>query len=329
MMQSNDPFSWRSGPGKIYVGSDEEGAIVDMIEIDGQLFCIKKKSIHSISLADSIDPKRTNPQMLNSQQKVFVYGADEAFVGRTILQANKLFEKHSLPISIDCSKGVSIAFSFLKEVAPLHEALDKYVAEEKEKDSQKDDLSSDTTLKIPSIDGLDQQIKQQINGIDHAVALIIKMVQLFYPSIKNANWSGQVIEELKKKLGTEESVQAFQKIRQWSSMLRNMRNAIEHPKTESRIVLNNYVLKESGLVRSPTIAFINNDTPLPEIPVLKFMEVSYENLLSSFELAMAILCDIHALPFAGTPRSVMEIPVPERPANEAHINFGYNFFIKK
>ena len=323
--QGSDPFAWRNGGGRIQVGNGEEGAIKCMMEINGQLFCITEKSIHSIMLADTIDPKRTNPTIPNSQQKVFPYGTNDPFVGRTLLQAKELFVDFALPATINTTKAVSIAFSFLKEVASVRETVNKYMAEEQAKDAAfKGEIGEEDSLQIPSIDNLDQQVKQIVNSIDHAILLIINTLQLFYPDIKISKLVDKLIEELEKQKDTTDDVKFIREINDWLRLVRNLRNSIEHPKENNRMDIKNYRLEETGSIQRPTIAFINNETPFPEIAVRAFATSILDNLISCYEILIVYLCSIHAQPFAGDTRSVIEIPEDKRSDGEKNIRFGYH-----
>ena len=65
------------------------------------------------------------------------------------------------------------------------------------------------------------------------------------------------------------------------------------------------------------------------LQVSDFMIYTLENLLIIFELLMAYLCDIHAQPFAGDKRVVVEVSPAKRLPNEKHVRFKYDILWTK
>jgi hypothetical protein len=65
-------------------GDPEEGAVREMIGIGGKVYAIKERAIYSFTLADNIDPGRTNPAIPNVQQRAYDTGlfSSAEFEGR-------------------------------------------------------------------------------------------------------------------------------------------------------------------------------------------------------------------------------------------------------
>ena len=165
--ENNDLFAWRSGGGRFEIGSKEDQGISALIKVDDMLLCLTKKNIYSIITADTIDPKRTNPNIRHSQQHILQYGSDSPFVGRTLQQANLLFEEHSLPKSIDINKGISIAFSFLNEIISLNNLKEEYAIEKKGEDFKfQGKPAPDGSIHIPSILNLEQKTNKFISNAE-------------------------------------------------------------------------------------------------------------------------------------------------------------------
>src|SRR5258708_355896 len=192
----NDPFKWRTQGKRFEIGDENEGGIGDMITVGDILLCITKKNIHSIQTADSVDPNHKNPKIPDIQQKVLPYGSEEPIVGRTLLQTNVLFESNLIN-SIDGSRALSIAFAFLKEIISLNELTTVYVSEVNEKNNLfEGKTGKDGSLRLPTIDNLEQRTKHFLINADHALCHLIEISQLFYPDIKNKNWCGQLKDKL-------------------------------------------------------------------------------------------------------------------------------------
>ena len=326
LKENNDLFAWRSGGGRFDIGSEEDQGISAFVKVDGKFLCITRKNIHSIIMADTIDPKKTNPDIRHSQQHILQYGSDSPFVGRTLQQANLLFIEHSLPKNINIEKGLSISFSFLNEIISLNDLKEKYNTEEilKNKNFQAKP-AKDGSIHIPSITSLEQVTKIFISNADHTIRLLIELVQLFYPEIKNKGWEESLYEKLKKEQGETADVSEFIKSFKYStSIIRKIRNSIEHPDKESLLTIENYRVTPQNILKNPSMFFQGKDIKLNEVLISEFMNSTIENFIIIFEVLMAYLCNIHAEPFADEKRIVIETPVEQRQVNEKHVKFRYD-----
>jgi len=321
----DDAFLWRKEGKRFEIGGEDDVGISAMMAVDNSMLFVTRKSIYMVQLADSIDPNRTNASIPDVKQKILSYGSDDYLVGRTLLQANILFQPHCLGSQIECPSAVNIALSFLKEITSLHELATAYISDESTKNSLfTGGTGDDLSLSLPSIDKVEQKVKQFVINADHAVRHLIELTQLFYPEIKNESWSKALMEKLKREKGEDAPATLFvAEINPTMWLARNLRNAVEHPKQDDRVKTENYRLTESGKVKIPSIQYVHMETPLSEMPVSQFMSLTVENLLTSFEELMAHLCNIHAAPFGGDKRSVVEMPEANRNPSEAHVRFGY------
>ena len=323
--KDTNPFQWRNEGKQFKLGDEDDIGVTAMISTDDSMLFVLRKSIHSVRLADSVDPDRTNPAIPDIKQKILSFGSNDPFVGRTLLQANTLFAPNCLDERIDCTKALSIALSFLKEIIALREMKSSYIAEDGEKNSSfVGKTGEDSSLNLPSMDKVEQQTKQFIINTDHAVRHIIELTQLFYPEIKSGGWAKLLLDKLKQERGADNPCTQFvESINPPIWLTRNLRNAIEHPTQSDKVLIQNYRLLQTGKVKPPTISYEHPDANLSEIPVSQFMSLSLENIVICFEELMVHFCNIHAAPFAGDTRSVVEIPETARSPHETHVRFGY------
>jgi hypothetical protein len=284
-----------------------------------------RNGIYSVQLADGVDPNRSNPAIPDVQQKVLDYGSNEPFVARTFLQARVLLDGGVLPKTIDVMRGMEIALSLAKELASLSELKDAFVKEEEEKNAlfNARGNGADDSLRLPSMDRVEQRTKQFITSADHAARHLMETAQLFYSDIENKEWLKKwraKLDEQATELNASEFLYSYGK---WSWTSRNLRNAVEHPKPEDRIVISDYKLTESGKIKPPSISYVHTETPLPEMSISRFMDDTLTNFLNCYDTSLALMCSIHAMPFAGDDRSVSQIPEDKRRHGHEHIRFGY------
>lgn len=324
--EKEDPFLWRTQGMKFDVGDNEEDSMSAMVAMDNRLLCVMRKSIHAIALADTIDPERTNPSIPNSQQKIISYGSDEPAVGRTFLQADVLFQEQAQPNNTDRIKALNIALSFLKEIISLKETATSYIKDEQAKNSAfTGNTGEDQSLHLPSISAIDQLVKHFLINVDHATAHLMTLSQLFYPDIIKKKWSVQLIEKVKQEKGEDNpALGFFESMSDWVWLMRNLRNAVEHPGPDDKVEIQNYILSPEGKVLPPTLLYKNTETPLSKKLISVFMNETIDGIQLCFELLMAHLCNMRAVPFANIPRSVVEVPFNTRLPHQAHIRFGYH-----
>lgn len=331
----DDPFAWRSGGGAFEFGDNgDEGNLSTMIPSGDAMLVVMRKAIYTLLLADTIDPKRTNPNIRHSKQKLLSLGSDDALVGRTLLQANALLDGSS-PVGqrVNTNQGIDISLSLLKELVPLEESAKRYQAKEENiQASYGGKLAKDGTLSLPSISTVVHETQQFIRGVDNAIRHLIEIVQLFYPDIANTNWVSQLknkfVVEGRNKDGSNEFVEALSR---WTWLIRNLRNAIEHPKPDDFVKINDYTLVADGVIKPPTIVYTNKNTPQPEITVSVFMISNIENIQIAFESLLACLCgSIPTSPKLGEITfAPVEIPESERKEHERHVRFSYRMFTSK
>ncbi len=331
----NDPFKYRSQGGAFSVGSEEGDNMSALVKVDNQLLCITRKNIRMVLMADSVDPQRTNPNIDHNVQHILPYGSDNEFVGRTFQQASILFEEHSLRSNIDYNKGISISFSFLKEITALDKLKNEYTTEEKSINS---DLSSQgKNPPIPALPNLEQKLKGFISNADHATGRIMELALLFYPTIKPADkhqtWEEQLYKIIKSELGEDTPFATFIfEFKEFTEKMRTIRNKIEHPYGKLKddiLLIENYKLTPANVLDVPSISFKGKEYNLPKMSIVAFMELTTANLLTIFELLMAYLCNQHAKPFAGEKRVVISVPEKERKESEKHVRFKYDIFWTK
>lgn len=301
-----------------------------LVKVDEKLLCITRKNISTILLADNIDPNRTNPKIRHNVQHILPYGSDSEFVGKTLQLASILFKEHSLLKNIDCGKGVSIAFSFLKEITSLEKVRNEYIVEENAINSNVS--SRDSLSQIPSFPNLEQKVKGFVTNSDHAMKSIMEMTHLFYPAIIGKGWEGRLLQEVESTFPAQESfIEFIRQLKVFTELIRTIRNKIEHPHGELKeyiLTIENYKLTPANTLHPPSVSFTGKEFNLPKMQVNNFMDSTVSNLLIIFELLMVHLSNLHAESFGEDKRIVVEVPENGRGEAEKHVRFRYEILWK-
>ena len=323
--ENENLFDWRDGGFRMEMGS----AVSSFIEVKGDLFCITKKDIRSIKMADSIDPQKTNPNIRHSQQIITPNGSDNIFVGGILQQANELFKSYALSKNIDCQKGIDTSFDFLIKLLALNKLVKDFISIEKGiSKTYNGKPKNDGSTEIPSVINLEQKFKEIITSADHSVRSIIELVKIFYPDIINKDWCDKLVEKIKLQTGENCKESIFiDSFKGFIKLIRDIRNKIEHPHIEDVLIISNYEITSQGITK-PTIYFKNSNNEIKE-NIFKFTSIIITNIFNIFQSLMAILCNINTGDLAGDKIKVVEMPPEQRKNNEKHIRFKYQILWTK
>ena len=101
--------------------SEDISPIRKMVSVSGNLYCLKDKSMSLISLADNIDPERTNINVPNTYTKTLEYGFQDEVIQRVLLLAETLFDKTHLGPDVDCERALTESFEATKLLLEMQE----------------------------------------------------------------------------------------------------------------------------------------------------------------------------------------------------------------
>jgi hypothetical protein len=323
--KKKDPFAYRDGGGSFTIGEDGDDAISGFVKANDQLYILSRKGISILIMADTTDPERANPSIPHNKQKVLSYGSDSPFVCRILLQASELFQNQHLSNHINCEKALNHSFQLLKFCASMQDTLSSYNQKELEiRESYLGKTDEDGSLKMPHIENLDRQIKMFVSDANSAFSELMYIVKIFYPKIANKGWEKQLSNSITTIQGGNSPAVLFSKeVGPFITQVRNLRNAIEHPKPTEKVKCSNYHLTKGGSVSSPSLELIHPDTPFSEMPIKDFMENTFEGVVFIFENLLAHLCNLHTVPFGNAKCTVGRIPEKGRLDTNKHMQFKY------
>jgi len=304
------------------VGLPEEGAIKEMIPIGDTLYLVKERAIYAIKLADRIDPKRTNINIPNVQQKFSSEGSDSDLVCRILLTGRELFNKSYLSPEYDCERGLSLCVRLLQDVLSMNDAVTSLCrAEDEAIGSVK---TSDGSLLLCAVPDVLARAKGFVQKAEHAAQTLYLLCGLFLGRGLEAKgrWFDGFSELIGERYSEDDDFSILAKqIAAFCKFLRNARHCVEHEKSNQRLIVNDYRLLASGHIMSPTIEVVHQETPEPEVPLRQFMQQAIKSLVNAAESLMAFLCARHLKPLAGLPIQVSEVPEGQR-ANKM-VRYGY------
>jgi hypothetical protein len=317
----------RDSAAQMEVGSDDDSSPIHaMFPIAGAMHIIKANGIYRIQLADEIDPQRTNPSILNTQQRVLAFGSDCDLVRQTLLTSKRLFDSKLLGPSFSYDRAIELTFEALKDIIAMHEMRMALDADLKRIEASLASLApKNRGLSVPSLGDARIRVETILQKADHAVADLFEIAKLFYPDQIGRRWFESLLVFIKDKHGNDAPFTDFlTKVLPLLQLVRNARNCVEHPKANERLDVFDVTLLPNNHLRPPSLEIIHPETPHPLMAINSFMAQLIEQIADIFELMLSFLCGYNVQPFAGLHVQVVRYPPDLQKA--FGVRYGYGIY---
>ena len=175
----------RESGGQADIGTEEDGAIVEMKNIGGRLLIIKERSIYEMVMADTVDPDRTNINIPNSHHKLIIdKGTESETVSRTLLTALTLFRPEYIINSVDSGKLISLTIDMLSEFSILEKEINEYLTDENNVANEYEERKQQkVSYRLPAVINLESKCKTIFQKANHIEQTLIDIVTEFYPNL--------------------------------------------------------------------------------------------------------------------------------------------------
>lgn len=308
------------------VGTDDEGAIKEFLNVGSALLTIKERAIYKFQLADQIDPDRTNIDVPHVQQKIYSIGDSSEIVGRILLTAKYLFEHGMLDGRFDKKALLASALEFFDEVEKLlalsqgmTRDQDAAIAEFEKQKAQK------STLLLPSIGDLNGRVRSFVQHADHSMQRLLALCRIFYTLAPGKAWFDSLARVAAEEHQLEqEQIERLGRMVRFAQFLRNCRNCIEHPKPHQRIISNDFRMTQNAQIQLPSIEVVHDETSEPEISLSVFMENMTQSVVNLGESTMVFLATYHVMPGWEDKLAVLYFPEDQRRHPHVHYYFAAN-----
>lgn len=313
----------RESAGSFTVGDETDGAIVAMATIGSKLYTIKEHAVYAISMADDIDPQRTREDIPNTVQKIFNAGSQSEVVQRLLLTGAGLFKKDRLVNEIDYDEALRIVLAVTGDLIAASQVLSSLEAMLANLDLA-NIISKSGALTLPSVPGLEADIKNFVQKMDHAMQGVFNLTAVFYDEAalrKAGKWLDGFASYIESLEGAQSDYVAFaRELATLGKQARNVRHCIEHPDATKRLDIADFSLNAKAELLPPTITVVHQATPFDATPVSEFMRYFVENSLQGVEILMAFLASRHVAEIDRLQIDVGEIPEDQR---RLGVRFGY------
>lgn len=324
MSENQEIDKIRDSGGQFEIGSQEDGAINEMFEVDECLIIVKDKSIYEYFRADDVDPDRTNINLPNNiQRKVIDQGSDSELIGRTILTAKTLFQAEFFDENVEIEKALSLSFEILQEMTTLENEIQEYI-EEEEKLSEEYQTKTKKAIdySIPSIGNVETRCKTIFQKADHIEQTLMEIITIFYPDadITSQSHFPKFCKIIKEKYGQDDPfVKYISSTLDFMKLVRNLRNALDH--RLNFVTVTDFELQPDSNVLTPTIELAKyRGSKLERIALSKLLPIVFKNLVLVFENTIAFLSDKNLKP-SIVAQCVMQIPEEKRKYKNVRYSF--------
>lgn len=300
----------RESSGQTEIGTDEDGAILEMKNYNGKVIIIKEKAIYELVFADDIDPERTNENLSPTINKLIVNkGAESKIVSKTFITAKTLFNNDHIMQSISAEKLISLSLNLLEELNMLNIEVENFrnlqQTEIKNYEERKEIKSS---FQLPNITELESKCKTIFQKADHAEQILMEIITNFYPNEKLTKQSHfpKFHEVIKIKYGENDTFTKFiYNTLNFMKAVRELRNGFDH--RLQTVKATNFELLQNGNINTPTIELNHKEIQINRTELLEFLDNMEYNFLHITENLFAFLAEKNKRN-DRLPISVKEIP---------------------
>src|SRR5258708_1987314 len=119
----------RDAGGSFELDNPDDGTpIKEMLSLNDRLLLITEKCTYEVTLADQIDPKRTNPNLPhNVRRKLLDHGTNSELLCNILLLAKVMFRKEFQP-QLDIASAMARALDALAEIVSMDQVAKEFNA---------------------------------------------------------------------------------------------------------------------------------------------------------------------------------------------------------
>lgn len=304
----------RESSGHADIGSEEDGAIIQMKNIGGRLLIFKEKAIYEMLMADQIDPERTNINLPTSIHKLIIdKGTESETVSRTLLTGMALFKPEYFSNNLDCEILIGLTIDLLSEISILEkEIYDYQLAEKSSSDEYEERKTQKVSYKLPSVVSLESKCKTIFQKADHVEQILMDIIIKFYPNLGLTKQSHfpYFHEKLQEKYGESDPFVEFIKgTVYFMQVIRELRNGFDHRLQHTKVY--DFDLQTDGNIIAPTIELKHKKIQMNRTSLSDFLNITNKNMLDIIELTFAYIAGKN-VKIGGMPYQVKQIPADKR-----------------
>lgn len=314
MLNDRDIDRIRKSGGSVEIGTNEDGAIVELFGVNGRLIIIKERSIYEVQYADKIDPERKIVTLPPIFHKLIINkGTESEIVSRILITAKTILKQEYLKENIDCDVILSLLIDVLSEFSILEEEITSYKQAEKEASIEYERRKTEKqSFQLPTIVNLESRCKTIFQKADQIEQILMEIATVFLPiqDLTKQSHFPKLYEVLKSEYGVKDPFTKFiEDTVYFMRIIRELRNGFDH--RLSTVKITNFEIQSDGNILTPTIEFTHKDIKLNRTDLREFLEVVQSNLVLISEMFL-VHFSAKNIKTTGTQCIIREIPEEKR-----------------
>lgn len=207
---------------------------------------------------------------------------------------------------------VGAALQAAKDLSAARDQLEDSIRSEGNAASALASSRSASSTVIPVFFGVEALTNSFALRCDHAFRSLLHIAKILYPE-----WSGKAyFEGLRDHLLLRDKDKVFANYLtgqlSFIKSMRELRNCVEHPKPDRKVIVKSYHLKPTGDISAPTIEIIHPTFRQVEFGLSTYLKLTIPDICSVFEEMLAFMIDRRGSNFGRVKLRVCEVPEGQR-----------------
>jgi hypothetical protein len=297
------------------IGGGDGSTVKEVLSTGANLYVITETAVLRMQTADEIDPDRTNAGIPNLTQQVLAAGYNDEIVARILLTAAQLFDERNAKVEKFATDILETSMVLTKQLLELNTVSREFASEIREKEVAFAAAHTDpNAFALPSVQGLEMKVHNVLSSADKAKDSILALCRLqFLPDAStkpNLTALNKAIEDFMPR--ELDRLDAWKQMANYFTLIRNLRNASEHPKEGQGIDLSDFRMWPDGRVYPPLVEVRHPETPIGKLPVVELLEFIRSTIIDHAEVVLAFIKSANLLRNNPFKETVAEFSIDHR-----------------
>jgi hypothetical protein len=242
-------------------------------------------------------------------------GYENEIVARVLLTAKYLFDEHNANVKPFVSNLLEACIVLTKQLLELDAMSRQFGGEIREKAAAFEATRVDpNAFSLPSVPGLEIKLHGILSAADKAKDSILLLCRLqFLPDASEKPSLRALTSAIEDFMPDEfERIAAWGEMTRYFALIRNLRNASEHPREGQGVVLSDFRMWPDGQVYPPLVEVHHVETPIGMLPVVEFVEFVRNTMIAHAEVVLTFIKSAALLRDNPFKESVAEFSEPLR-----------------
>jgi hypothetical protein len=302
----------RDSGGRFSVG-EGTGNIVAQKSLGDRLLIVSQRGVHSVQMADQIDPGRTNINVPQVVQRIELNrGAESEVVSWTLLAAMEVLDQTHLPEGFPVADAVKRALKVAKQLCEVEDVAADVAAVEASTRAAISEGRLDPA-RLPATPNLRGRCEHAINQARQCFIDLAWLTDLFHPrQRKQAKWHEALESHLVANVGEDHHFRTqLPELLRRINQVHNYRNAVIHADEVKSVDVYDYDLQPDMTIVAPTLQIHHPDTPVQRQDIVRFLRSLTNEVAWVFEAFLGNLADLNARQLGPFGSRVVALPEGE------------------